>query len=61
MTIADKEFKRARERMKMTQGELAKRLDVAVRTVIRWENDSHGRIPKAVELAMKQIEAENSK
>ena len=51
------EFKQMREKMRLTQTELASRLGVAETTVYRWES---GRAPiaKAIELAMKQIRAE---
>jgi DNA-binding XRE family transcriptional regulator len=39
----------------MTQEELAKRLDVKRLTIIRWES-SETEIPKAIDLAMKEIE-----
>ena len=48
------EFKRLRDRLNMTQEELAKELGVTTRTIIRWESGDR-EIPRTVELAMKQI------
>ena len=53
------ELKRKREKLNMTQDELAKRLDVKRLTIIRWENGQTN-IPKVVELAMKEIERQES-
>ena len=53
------DLKRKREKLKMTQDELAKRLDVKRLTIIRWENGQVD-IPKIAELAMKEIERQES-
>lgn len=49
------ELKRKRERLGMTQAELAKRLGITKITVLRYENGQTD-IPRVVELAMKEIE-----
>ena len=49
------ELKRRRERLGLTQAELAKRLDVERITIIRWERDQVA-IPRVVELALGEIE-----
>ena len=41
----------------MTRSDLARRLDVSERTVIRWEREDFV-IPRAVEIALKHIETE---
>jgi len=55
--MTSEEFRTWRERLRLTQTEIAKLLEVTETTVYRWEN---GRAPisKAVELALKQIESE---
>jgi transcriptional regulator with XRE-family HTH domain len=53
------DLKRKREKLKMTQAELAKRLDVKPLTVLRWENGQVP-IPKMAELALKEIERQES-
>jgi transcriptional regulator with XRE-family HTH domain len=50
-------FRRKRERLGLTQEEIAKRLDVNRLTIIRYES-GQSPIPKAVEMALKMIEAE---
>jgi transcriptional regulator with XRE-family HTH domain len=53
-------FKRKRERLGMTQEEISKRLGKNRITIIRYES-GESPIPKAVELAVKAIEAEEKK
>jgi len=55
MTAA--EFQTMRERMRLTQKDLAGRLDVTETTIYRWESGK-GAIPRTVELALKQIRLE---
>ena len=50
-------FRRKRERLKLTQEELAKRMDIERITIIRYES-GNSPIPKVVEMALKLIEAE---
>jgi DNA-binding XRE family transcriptional regulator len=50
-------FRRKRERLGLTQEELAKRMDINRITIIRYES-GESPIPKAVEMALKVIEAE---
>ena len=50
------ELKRRRERLSMTQTELAKELGVKQNTVYRWEADKLP-ISRIVDLALQQIEA----
>jgi DNA-binding XRE family transcriptional regulator len=50
-------FKRKRERLRLTQQEMARRLDVNRQTIIRYEA-GESPIPRAVEMALKIIEAE---
>lgn len=52
------EFKEWRERMGLTQAEIAKALDVTEMTVYRWETGK-APISRAVELALKQLETES--
>jgi len=51
------EFKQARERMRLTQKDLASRLDVTETTIYRYETGVNP-IPRTVELALKQIRRE---
>jgi transcriptional regulator with XRE-family HTH domain len=53
--MTGEELRRRRERLKMTQAELARRLDVQRVTVTRWENGQTA-IPRAIELALREIE-----
>jgi transcriptional regulator with XRE-family HTH domain len=53
-------FRRKRERLNLTQEELAKRLGKNRITIIRYESGDSA-IPKAVEMALKMIEAEEKK
>ena len=46
------------ERLAMTRRDLAKRLDVNERTVLRWEREDRP-IPRAVEIALRHIEIED--
>lgn len=55
-----KEFKQQRQAMNLTQEELAALLDVKSNTVSRYETGLL-KIPKVVELAMLQIEANTPK
>ena len=52
-----KDLIRLYERLGMTRSDLARRLDVSERTVIRWEREDFV-IPRAVEIALKHIETE---
>ncbi len=51
-----KELKRIREKLNMTQPDLAKRLKVSWRTVARWEAGQ--KIPETVRLALKEVQRE---
>lgn len=48
------EVKSLREKLKMTQGELAKKLGVHRITVAKWEAGAN--VSRAIELALKEIE-----
>ena len=56
--MVGEELKRWREKLEMTQAELAKRLKVDVMTVSNWERDKR-RIPEFLDLALREIEREN--
>lgn len=56
----NKMFRRKRKRLGLTQEELATRLGKKRLSVIRYEKDGMV-IPKAIELALKAIEAEERK
>ena len=63
VTICDMDkdtFRRKREHLDMTQEQLAKRLGINRITIIRYESGESS-IPKAVEMALKLIEAEEEK
>ena len=49
------DLKRKRERLRLSQEELAKVLDVAAQSISRYERDAQP-IPKVVELALKEVE-----
>jgi DNA-binding XRE family transcriptional regulator len=51
------EMRRKRERLGLTQEELAKRLGVQRLSVIRWEN-GQTKISKSIDLAIRQIETQ---
>jgi DNA-binding XRE family transcriptional regulator len=51
------EFKGLREKMRLSQKDLAERLGVTETTIYRWETEK-APISKAVELAIKQVRAE---
>lgn len=53
------DLKCKREKLKMTQEELAKRLKVQRLTILRWEKGQI-EIPGVVELALKEIERQES-
>jgi transcriptional regulator with XRE-family HTH domain len=53
-------FRRKRERLGLTQEEMAKRLGKNRITIIRYES-GNSPIPKTVEMALKVIEAEERK
>jgi DNA-binding XRE family transcriptional regulator len=53
-------FRRKRERLGLTQEEMAKRLGKNRLTIIRYES-GHSPVPKAVEMAIKLIETEERK
>jgi transcriptional regulator with XRE-family HTH domain len=55
--VTPDELRRKRERLGMTQAELAKRLGVTKSTVLRYEN---GRItiPKMLDMAIRDLERE---
>ena len=50
-------FRRKRERLGLTQAEMAKRLGKNRITIIRYESGETP-VPKAVEMALKVVEAE---
>ena len=50
-------FRRKRERLGLTQEEIAKRLDINRGTIIRYESGETP-IPKVVEMALKVVEEE---
>ena len=50
-------FRRKRERLGLTQAEMAKRLGKNRLTIIRYESGETP-VPKAVEMALKVVEAE---
>jgi len=55
--IMDKDqFRRKRKRLRLTQTELAKRLGKSRPQIARYESGEYP-VPKAIELAMKAIEA----
>ena len=57
----DKEtFRRKRERLRLTQEELAKKLGKTRVTIARYELGGT-RIPKAVEMALKLVESEEKR
>jgi DNA-binding XRE family transcriptional regulator len=56
----NKKLRAVRKRLGLTQEELAKRLGKKRLSIIRYEKDGTA-IPKAIELAMKAIEAEERK
>ena len=53
-------FKRKRDRLRLTQEEIAKRLGKNRITIIRYESGETP-VPKAVEMALKLIETEERK
>ena len=53
-------FRRKRERLGLTQEELAKRLDIARMTIYRYESGEKP-IPKVVEMALQLIESQEKK
>ena len=53
-------FRRKRERLGLTQEEMAKRLDINRGTIIRYESGETP-IPKVVEMAFKVIEQEEKR
>jgi DNA-binding transcriptional regulator YiaG len=55
--VTPKELRQHRERLGLTQQDLAVRLDVVVMTVSKWERGIH-RIPESVALAVQQMRAE---
>ncbi len=55
-----KELKEKREKLELTQTELADILGVKMNTVYRWESGILT-VPKSIELAMKTVERENKK
>ena len=55
--MTEETFRRKRERLGLTQEELGKRLGKNRITIIRYESGETP-IPKAVEMALKLIEAE---
>jgi DNA-binding XRE family transcriptional regulator len=57
MTMKADELKRRREKLGFTQEELAKRLGMQRLSVIRWET-GQTKVPKSIELALKQIESQ---
>lgn len=54
------ELKRRRERLEMTQAELASKLKVDAQTVSRWERSAR-KIPDMLDRALKDVEREHKK
>jgi|GEM_PF-5767906 len=55
--VTPEDFKAEREKMRLSQIDLAERLGVTATTIYRWENGL-APISKTVVLAMRQIKAE---
>lgn len=55
--MTGEEFKQLRERMRLSQKDLAARLDVTETTLYRWETGKV-KVPKLAELAIKQVRAQ---
>lgn len=51
------ELRQFREKLKLTQEQLAKKLNVATNTIARWERGER-KIPEFLELALKTVERE---
>lgn len=57
--MTDREFRKLRKSAGYSQAKLGRELDVAVRTVTRWERGETP-IPKMAELSLKYIVAKNA-
>lgn len=55
------EFKSMREKLGLTQAELAKKLDVPQETLSRWENGKGMRHPTILHLAMQHLRCKQKK
>lgn len=60
MIMTKDELRQRRKRLDMTQKELARKLDVTPMTIKRWEGGKV-EIPRTIELALKEIERQESK
>ena len=58
--MTGKELKEKRNKLNLTQEQLAKELGVTSNTVARWERDEM-KIPPFLPLALKTVETENPK
>jgi transcriptional regulator with XRE-family HTH domain len=54
MTMKGNEFKRLRKFLEISQSQLARELDLYVRTISKYENDDLA-IPKVTELALRYL------
>jgi transcriptional regulator with XRE-family HTH domain len=59
MTMKGNEFKRLRKFLEISQSQLARELDLYVRTISKYENDDLA-IPKVTELALRYLVDEKS-
>jgi transcriptional regulator with XRE-family HTH domain len=56
--VSGADFRTARKALGLNQTQIADRLGVTQKTVSYWETGKQPDIPKAIELAMKQLKAE---
>jgi transcriptional regulator with XRE-family HTH domain len=60
MTMNGNEFKRLRKFLEISQSQLARELDLYVRTISKYENDNLV-IPKVTELALRYLVGEKKR